>query len=125
MKEEKLTNNNEDSELTSDKRKHTRYPAKWMIKGFRTETRVFTGVTSDLSVSGLSTYTSVQLKVGERVYLNLDSFVGGVKKIIDAVCVVKHVSISNNKYRCGVEFLKISPSNLTFLKKCINRIDPH
>lgn len=102
-----------------EKRKHLRFPANWIIQGQRVRKELFSGITFDLSISGLSIYSSLRLNLEEKIFIKIECFFDGKRKDISIIGVVKNTSISNDKYRCGIEFVKLSRENHTFLCQCI------
>jgi hypothetical protein len=108
-----------------EQRRERRYPARWIVNGrFGTGSK-FTAETNDISVSGVLMFTSEFFKQDQRAYIQMHTYSHGKKKIIDAMVVFKHTSISKNLYRCGAEFLSISVPNKLFLEKYVNGFDPH
>jgi len=108
-----------------NKRRHSRYPAKWRLTGENAKKISFEGGTLDVSLSGVSIVTTKPLKAGERAYIKMSTYEYGKKRVIDCVIVISHASISNNTYRSGAEFVMMSKSNKEFLSRLIQRMNPH
>lgn len=52
-----------------EKRKHLRFPANWIIQGQRVSKELSSGITFDLSISGLSIYSSLRLNLEEKIFI--------------------------------------------------------
>lgn len=107
-------------------RKIARWPAKCTLQG---------GVSIDATLENVSPggvcFRSQQdpAKFGFgdpkklRMYFQVDGFMRGKPYRWSAVLKLRHVSISNNEYRCGCSFLSIKPEYRRMLHCYIHNIE--
>jgi hypothetical protein len=111
--------------IRNNKRKESRYPAMWRTEGFDSSSRAFKGITEDISLSGVSMYTSRLIPQGSRLHIKMQTYVCGVYKDIDAIVEVKHSAIAKDRYKCGMQILKLTDGCKCFLERYINGLNPH
>jgi hypothetical protein len=109
-----------------NKRVKERYPARWIARGVLGEKRVpFNAFLQDISIFGCLMYTSQLLSPGDKAYLQIEAYSFGKLRVIDAIVVFKHTSLSKNSFKGGVQFLKITDVSKQFIKEYVSGKDPH
>lgn len=107
------------------RRKHTRHPARWQAVATLADKTSFQCRLENISVSGALINSLVRVKSGQRAHLKMDTYVFGVKKTIDAVVEFRHVSLCDNQYRIGCEFIKVSEASERFIALYVQKKNPH
>jgi len=108
-----------------NRRRHHRRKVNWTVEGRWQNKRNFTAYTIDISRSGILMHTAHEFIKGEKAYIKINTFTHGEHRTIDAVIEVKHSSINNNQFNCGVLFLKVSEKHRAFLHSFLNGKNPH
>jgi hypothetical protein len=111
--------------IKNNKRKEPRHPARWSVEGFDSKSRKFKGLTEDISLSGVSMYTSRLIPSGSRLHIQMQTYVCGVNKDIDAIVEVKHSTIAKDRYKCGMQILKLTDGCKYFLERYTHGLNPH
>lgn len=115
-----------DAEEYVNRRKNVRRGAKFRFKGlFGPDKLPFNGITMNVSCSGFLLKSSVLLKNGTRAYVRLSTYVDGVAKDVSAVVSVRHSSIANDEYLCGVEIVEAKKDDLLFISRYALSGAPH
>lgn len=110
----------------ANRRKSARKGARFHFKGlFGDSKESFSGITVNMSCSGFLLNSSVLLTVGTRAYIKMSTFVDGVNKEVSALVNVRHSSISNNEYFCGVAIIEAKKEDLLFISKYALGFPPH
>lgn len=109
----------------ASRRKHTRHPARWLAVATLADKTSVPCRLENISVSGALINSSVRVKAGQRAHLKMDSYVFGVRKMIDAVVEFKHVSLCDDQYRIGCEFIKVSEASKRFIALYVQKKNPH
>lgn len=111
--------------VNQTRRKHTRHPARWAAVATLADKTNFPCRLENISISGALLNSSVRVNPGQRAHLKMDSYVFGVKRVLDAVVEFKHVSLCDNTYRIGCEFVKVRPSTARFIALYVQKKNPH
>jgi hypothetical protein len=110
----------------ANRRKSARKGARFRFNGLFGDSKTpFRGITVNMSCSGFLLNSSVLLTVGTRAYIKMSTFVDGVNKDVCALVNVRHSSISNNEYFCGVEIVEAKKADLLFISKYALGFSPH
>lgn len=107
-----------------NRREHDRRKASWDVEvTFSTGKKVLVK-TVNVSESGIRINVPKMIDGSFRAYVKIDSFINGVKAIIDGVVEFKHCHLSGDKFQAGGEFLKISEKNKTLLHEYVKGLTP-
>jgi len=109
------------STSTSERRQAERRRANWPIEGQVKGSRAFSSVTVDVSATGFLMICARALTVGTHAYVFLDTYANATKRKIGALVVIRHCSIKNQHFHCGVEFVKIAQEDQLYIARYVNQ----
>tara|TARA_Y100000310_G_C20702213_1_gene830978 strand:- start:9610 stop:10032 length:423 start_codon:yes stop_codon:yes gene_type:complete len=127
LKDDDFTEDSLTSQLfaSKEKRRAKRVPAKWPVTVATTSGGKFNTVTENISESGILFVSNSQLKAGQKVHLRVQTYTGGFPFVLDAIAVLRHVSLSENKFKCGAEFIFMRDEGRRFVDSFVNNRNPH
>jgi len=107
--------------LNVEKRKYPRWSVDLPIEYYRDESSIGTaGRALDISEGGLLIYFPEKMEIGQRLRLKCFFVIGSKMNTIEMLCGVAWVEMrieeDGGDYRTGVEFVDISPDDMTKLK---------
>jgi hypothetical protein len=98
-----------------EKRHNPRRSVRWLVKGTLSSHIDFKVETINVSSSGLLLEMPTPVNIGLRAYIKIYSMVDGVKKTIDAIVEIMYQVLAQDKFKCGVRFVKIDKLNKLIL----------
>lgn len=89
-------------------RQHERIAVRWRFKISVDGKSYIDGTTENISASGAGLVMPSAPKNGARAHVVFSALVKGECVKFDAIVLIRHVSLSGESFRCGVEFKKIN-----------------
>lgn len=103
--------------LGAEKRRHPRRRARWSFLGFDKEKRRISGITENVSKSGMLLICNEEyltLDKGNRVFLSFKICYKNKMLEVRGVAKIKHATISTKGRKLGIEFINIPEEQKKF-----------
>ena len=115
----KVTQELTDSDFCSPsaKRVFPRRAAKWLVDVKTTKGQTIQGKTINVSREGLLISLKVNLKLGDKLFIDTTVFHKGNRLNLQGVAIVKHNSIQGNNFNIGLQFTVATELTTKFLDK--------
>lgn len=110
-----------------ERRKYPRFNIDLPIEYYRTDSSTInTGKALNISEVGLLIYFPEQMEIGQYIWLKLFFPLGFELKTIEVLAKVVwmdiHLGEGWGDFRCGVNFVNVSPKDMTHLKNFIRNL---
>ena len=104
-----------------EKRKHPRFSADLPMEYYRIDSSIgHTGKALNISEGGLLLHFPEQMDMGQyirlKLFFSLGSELNPIEALAEVVWVDIHLDKGGRDYRCGVNFIDVSPEDMTKLK---------
>lgn len=108
-----------------EKRASKRVPARWPVKVTMSNGSKMETMTDNISETGLLFFSKKHIEAGSKAHLRISTYTGGVPFVMDAIVVVRHISIANNQFKCGAEFVFMGDESKKFVRHFVSNRNPH
>lgn len=110
-----------------ERRKYPRFNVDLPIEYYRIDSSIgHTGKALNVSEGGLLIYFPEQMEVGQyirlKLFLSLGSALNAIEVLGEVVWVDIHLDRGLEDYRCGVNFIDVSPEDVTKLKSFLKTL---
>jgi c-di-GMP-binding flagellar brake protein YcgR len=112
-----------------EKRKHPRFDIDLPIEYSQIDSSVsHTGQGLNISEGGLLLYFPEQMDIGQyirlKLFLSLGSELNPIEVLAEVVWMDIHLDKGLGNYRCGVNFIDVSPEDMIRLKNYLRSLSP-
>ena len=110
-----------------ERRKYPRFNVNLPIEYYRIDSSIgHTGKALNISEGGLLIYFPEQMDMGQyirlKLFLSLGSELNPIEVLAEVVWMDIHLDKGLRDYRCGINFIDISPGDMTKLKSFLRNL---
>ncbi len=110
-----------------ERRKYPRFHVDLPIEYYRIDSPIGqTGKALNISEGGLMLYFPEQMDIGQyiklKLFFPLDSELNTIEVLAEVVWKDIHIEKGSSDYRCGVNFIDVSPEDMTKLKNFLGSL---